>query len=874
MSVHGGNVRELAETLSCREDEIIDFSANINPKGFPSWLREEVSRSISSLVQYPDRKQEHFIKAVSKYHSVSGEMILGANGAGELIDLIPRVIKPGLVLIPVPSYGEYERSCRAFKTEQLVLKEENNFLLDSDLLSRKLLNSPGKKLVFIGQPNNPTGTLTNPGIIVSLAEKHGDTFFCIDESFADFIPGYISPAESITKNIPENIIIIRSMTKFYAVPGLRLGYCIASPEFIVKIKDLQPPWPVNTLALNVGERALQDEGYHTETVTMTEKLRTGLIDGLVRFPWLKVFQSRVNFLLVKTLTDTPAVKELLSFLLKKRIAVRDCSSFKGLDDSFFRIAVRKKKENRALLDALKAFARDAGLAVLEDSSSQRRTVRRTGTSKTPALMIQGTSSNAGKSLITAGLCRILRQEGVRVAPFKAQNMALNSAVTPNGREIGRAQALQARAAGIAPDVRMNPLLLKPTNERGSEVILSGLPAGFITSENWKEVKTRAKKVVEESYDSLSSDYDAIILEGAGSPAEINLKEGDIVNMKMARYAEAPVLIVGDIDRGGVYASFIGTMEVFEEWERNLVKGFIVNKFRGDAELLESAHEYIKKRTGIPVVGVVPYMEKIQLPEEDSVSFKEPVYSASPDKLDHELTIGVFDLPFISNFTDLDPLAQEAEVFVKILKDPGDITDDLDALIIPGSKNVIRDLDFLVSRGFVSALTEVMLKTGISVIGICGGFQMLGKKIIDPDHIESGKETARGMGLLDIETVFYKTKQLREIETVHYPSGLSVRGYEIHHGISKITGAKLILGSKEHLLGASTSDGSIWGTYLHGIFDNDRFRRWFLNTLREKKGLKKKDAVTHLYDPDSELDKLAEILKTHLDMDYLKKIMNL
>jgi len=629
---------------------------------------------------------------------------------------------------------------------------------------------------------------------------------------------------------------------------------------------------VNTLALNVGERALLDERYQTETVTVTGKLRTGLIDGLVRFPWLKVFPSRANFLLIKTLNDTPAVKELLDFLLKKRIAVRDCSSFKGLDSSFFRIAVRKEKENLVLLEALKAFARDAGFAMPKDSSPQRLISRRTA--KTPALMIQGTSSNAGKSLITAGLCRILRQEGIRVAPFKAQNMALNSAVTPNGREIGRAQALQARAAGIPPDVRMNPLLLKPTNDRGSEVILSGLPAGFITSENWKEVKTRAKKVVEESYDSLSSEYDAIILEGAGSPGEINLKEGDIVNMKMARYAEAPVLIVGDIDRGGVYASFIGTMEVFEEWERNLVKGFIVNKFRGDEGLLKSAHEYLKKRTGIPVVGVVPYMKKIQLPEEDSVSFKEPVYSASSDNQDHELTIGVFDLPYISNFTDLDPLNQEAEVLVKILKSTGDITADLDAIIIPGSKNVIRDLDFLVSHGFIPALTEMMLKTDISIIGICGGFQMLGKKIIDPDHIESEKETAGGMGLLGIETIFYNTKQLKEVETVHYPSGLPVRGYEIHHGISKITGAKLILGSREHLLGASTFDGSIWGTYLHGIFDNDRFRRWFLNTLREKKGLEKKDAVTHLYNPDTELDRLAGILKVHLDMDYLKKIMGL
>ncbi len=871
MSIHGGNIRELADSLSCGEDEIIDFSANINPLGFPPWLREEVSRNISSLTRYPDRNQKNFIQAVSNYHGINKKLILGGNGAGELIDLIPRAVNPDYVIIPVPSYTEYVRSCREFRIEEILLKAENSFQLDTDTLSRRLLNKPGKKLVFIGQPNNPTGTLTDSDLIISLAKKHRNTFFCIDESFADFLSDYSSPVKKIIKENLENLIIIRSMTKFYAIPGLRLGYCVSSQSFIEKLKNIQPPWSVNTLALNVGERALQDERYRINTIRNTEKLRIDFLKNLQQFRWLKIFPPGGNFILIKILNDTLDIKVLSSFLLNKHIAVRNCSSFQGLDSSYFRIAVRTEKENRILLEALKEFEQNTYLYQIQHRKKDHNSNKN---SKTPALMIQGTSSNAGKSIITAGLCRIFYQEGIKVTPFKAQNMSLNSAVTPGGLEIGRAQALQARAAGITPDVRMNPLLLKPTHEKGSEIILSGLPSGFITSGNWKEAKIKAEKTVKESYTSLSSEYDAVILEGAGSPGEINLKDGDIVNMKMAGYAGAPVIIVGDIDRGGVYAAFIGTMEVFEEWERNLVKGFIVNKFRGDPDLLDSAHEYLLHRTGIPVVGTVPYMKDIKLPEEDSVSFKELISSVLSGSEKSDLSIGVIDLPSISNFTDIDPLNQESEVYVKIIRDAAGITEDLDAVIIPGSKNVIKDMDFLKSRGFASILKTVVSKRDVNIIGICGGFQMLGEKITDPNHVEAEETSAPGLKLLGIETTFYRTKRLKEVKAVHHPSGLSVKGYEIHHGISRITNAELILGDKEHLLGASSPDGTVWGTYLHGIFDDNDFRRWFLNSLREKKGLDKKNSVTRSYDLDSELDNLAEILKTHIDIGYLKRLMGI
>ena len=495
-------------------------------------------------------------------------------------------------------------------------------------------------------------------------------------------------------------------------------------------------------------------------------------------------------------------------------------------------------------------------------------------------MIQGTASNAGKSIITAGLCRIFYQDGYSVAPFKAQNMSNNSAVTLEGKEIGRAQALQARACNINPDVRMNPVLLKPSSDKKSQVILNGLPTGNITVKNWKDFKKKARTVVEENYDSLASEYEVIIIEGAGSPAEVNLKENDIVNMGMARYANAPVIIIGDIDRGGVYASFIGTMVIFEEWERNLVKGFIVNKFRGDETLLKSAHDYLSEYTGKPVLGTVPYIQDLNLPEEDSVSFKDGSYFNSVNSEQNSpsvIKIGIIDLPYISNFTDMDPLIQEQDVEINLIKTPEDLNTKFDCIIIPGSKNTSSDLEWIIKKGFSKKL-NIIKETGITIVGICGGFQMMGKLILDPGYVElsreSNKKTIYGLGIIDIETTFYSKKQLAKKELIHTPSGCLVRGYEIHHGISRLKEGKVIIESKEGLLAASSSNGKVWGTYLHGIFDADEFRHWFLNKLRKDKGIQISNKLPSIYDIDGSLDKLADVLRKSLDIDRIKSIMGL
>ncbi|MCK4541086.1 MAG: cobyric acid synthase, partial [Spirochaetales bacterium] len=605
--------------------------------------------------------------------------------------------------------------------------------------------------------------------------------------------------------------------------------------------------------------------------------RQDLREKLGAFTHLKVYPGKANFLLCKITDSGMKARELQKHLFGEKIAIRLCDDFIGLDKSFFRIAIRTEEENQLLLDGMEKFLsksliRESNTAFTHSLNTRPLKLHREN--RTPALMIQGTSSNAGKSLLVAGLCRVLLREGYAVAPFKAQNMSLNSAVTIDGREIGRAQALQAQACRIQPDVRMNPLLLKPTSDNGSQIILAGLPAGHVTSANWGETKDKAKRIVRASYDSLSSEYDIVILEGAGSPGEVNLKKHDIVNMVMAGYAKAPVLIAGDIDRGGVYASFIGTLAVFEEWERNLVKGFIVNKFRGDQNLLRPAHEYLFNFTGKPVVGVVPYIRDLELPEEDSVSFKEIPSGNRVGAGKTELSIGVIDLPHISNFTDIDPLRQEPEVKISLIRKVEELDGSHDALIIPGSKSVLSDLDFLSKRGFVGRIRDLHNKNKTRIVGICGGGQILGKEIRDTADIESKTPFMPGIGLLGIETIFLKEKVLKRRRAIHKPSGIEVGGYEIHHGVSKLISGKVAIEDEGDLLGVEDSSGRVLGTYLHGIFDDDYFRRWFLNQLRLDKRLSPVKEPVSVFDVDSALNRLADILKESLDIPFIKSVIGL
>ena len=498
--------------------------------------------------------------------------------------------------------------------------------------------------------------------------------------------------------------------------------------------------------------------------------------------------------------------------------------------------------------------------------------------KAKTLMVQGTASSAGKSIIATALCRILAQDGYAVCPFKAQNMALNSFVTTEGGEIGRSQAVQAEAAGIEPSVHMNPVLLKPEADARSQVIVLGKVAYTTTAGQYYRHTGDLLKTIETSLNHLRTMYDTIVIEGAGSPAEINLKRDEIVNMRIAKLAGAPVLLVADIDRGGVFASLVGTMELLDATERNCVKGFVINKFRGDVKLLQGGLDFLEQKTGVPVLGVIPYFRDIAIAQEDSVYLDDRAESGS----DNDLDIAVIRLPHISNYDDFDPLEWDG-CRVRYVSDKNDLGRP-DMMILPGTKSTISDLIYLNDSGLAASIVQ-LARTETSVIGICGGYQMLGRSILDPALVESDKESIEGLGLLDVVTTFVEQKSTVQVKaTVSANHGLlaglkgqQIEGYEIHMGQTVgdgSTGAFHVQqtpsGASDYADGIVSDDGMVLGTYIHGIFNSAPFRLGLLNTLRRKRGLPAR--TQQRMSKDEQYDKLASLVRDNLDMKKVYRLM--
>jgi adenosylcobyric acid synthase len=499
--------------------------------------------------------------------------------------------------------------------------------------------------------------------------------------------------------------------------------------------------------------------------------------------------------------------------------------------------------------------------------------------KSKTIMIQGTASSVGKSIIVAALCRIFRQDGYRVAPFKAQNMALNSYVTAGGGEIGRAQVVQAEAAGIAPTVDMNPVLLKPTTDTGCQVIVLGKVAGTISARDYYQYTPTLLKTVTEALERLRTAYDIIVIEGAGSPAEINLKDQEIVNMRIAKMSGSPVLLVGDIDKGGVFASLVGTLELLDEDERRYFKGLIINKFRGDVTLLKPAIDFVEKRTGLPMLGVVPYFRDIRIAQEDSVYLDERVETSPAGDLD----IAVMRLPHISNYDDFDPLEEDG-CTVHYVTQRFELGNP-HLIILPGTKSTIADLAYLRHSG-LAPIILAKAKTGTPVVGICGGYQMLGQKILDPHKVESSETEVAGLGLLDAVTEFIPEKSTSQVRAqvisdlglLSGAKGLEVAGYEIHMGQTvsrEKTSAFRITetpqGAADYSDGGHNEKGTILGSYMHGLFHNDDFRHVFLNNLRKHWGLSESASSTASA-KDQQYDKLADLIRRNLDIPRIYRIM--
>jgi adenosylcobyric acid synthase len=536
-----------------------------------------------------------------------------------------------------------------------------------------------------------------------------------------------------------------------------------------------------------------------------------------------------------------------------------------------------------------------------------------------AIMVQGTGSDVGKSILVCALCRIFRQEGLKVAPFKAQNMSNNSYVTVDGREMGRAQVAQAEAAGILPEAEMNPILLKPSGNNGSQIITMGRPLRHMTAHEYYENKDSMLEIAKKAYETLSSTYDVIVIEGAGSPAEINIKDNDIVNMKIAEIADAPVILVTDIEKGGSFAWIVGTLELLNNDERDRVMGVIINKFRGDLSILESGIDMLEERIKKPVLGVLPYFTDIDIDDEDSMSLdkrnkkqntgRETVLH-SPDKWrrgqegtkdtkekpkleletgdkeqENQIDVVIIRLPRISNFTDFDILIREKNISVRFVEDARSIGNP-DLIIVPGTKNTIGDLESIKENGIADAVIK-LANSGTMVIGICGGYQMLGKVILDPENAESKTLETDGLGLIDVSTLFRMQKNTHQVKASFHDRGSDIfkslnanseiAGYEIHMGETVLlNGAapflKITERSDEEVSmddGAVSNDGNVIGSYLHGIFDNDEFRLGLINRLRESKGLSPMLAEElSSVDKERQYDKLADWFREHINMDLI------
>ena len=495
------------------------------------------------------------------------------------------------------------------------------------------------------------------------------------------------------------------------------------------------------------------------------------------------------------------------------------------------------------------------------------------------LMIQGTSSSVGKSLLTAALCRCFARQGMRAAPFKAQNMSNNAAVCADGAEIGRAQAVQAAAAGIEPTADMNPILLKPEADSRSQVIVLGKHWRTLQAGSYYRRKDELWPIVTAALDRLRSAYDLVVIEGAGSPAELNLRNFDIVNMAVARHARAPVLLVGDIDRGGVFAQLLGTLWLLRPEERTLVRGLVVNKFRGDPALFTDGVQLLQQRAGVPVLGVVPYLPNLAVPEEDAVALETTSHTV-PAGID----IAVIKLPHIANFDDFDPLRSETGVGVRYVQSPASLGNP-HAVILPGTKSTIGDLAWLRTQGLAAAISALAAH-GTSIVGICGGYQMLGRVIRDSLHVESGQDEAQGLGLLPVDTQFETSKATLQTRArvlvgpgwIRAAAGEEVDGYEIHMGrtsgglpwLETICPNTATAGRTD---GTMSGDGRIWGCYLHGIFANPRLRRHWIASLRATANAKAEvggeSGITMLH---RALDRLADAVESALDMQRLSAII--
>ncbi len=839
---HGGRLREARAKFG--DLAFLDFSVNTNAFWHPPAMLPAVPLS-EAITHYPEADAHSVGTLLSDVYEVPVEQLLPTAGAIEGLYLATRLFAGKRALLLVPCFADYARACAAAGLET----ETHSLLPDPPDLATFVELSQKADVVVLGNPNNPTGRLVSglDEIIAHPALAH--VHWIVDEAFIEVVEG--ADRHSLLAKISaySNVLVLRALTKSWSVPGLRIGFlATANVAWMAKLREMQPPWPLSGIAeawakahlnrstLSAVRKSLESLAHERERLSL----------ALAALPGLAVLPSDANFLMVHApAKDTAALADALG---RKGILIRVCNDFQGISATeYFRVAVRASKENDRLVDALEGVLR---------GDFRKGKPRRQKTMRT--ISVLGTSSNSGKSWVATALCAWLRRRGVRVAPFKAQNMSNNSAVTFDGGEIGRAQAVQAEACGLAPSVRMNPILLKPSGKTGSQLVVLGQARGHLKAHDYYQSIESLWPVVTESLEYWHSRCDALILEGAGSPVELNLMRRDLVNLRPACYLDGRWVLVADIERGGVFAQAAGTWSLIPAADRVRCSGLIVNKFRGDLSLFADAGEYFAPHFGAPFLGTLPYVGYLQPENEDSLS-EDPASRKTGDPI-HWIRF-----PQVSNSQDSHPWQLDEGVRVEWVEEPASL-DAARVVVLPGSKNTLADLAWLRASGMAEAVLAARQR-GALIVGICGGFQMLGNSLSDPDGVAGERGEVRGLGLIPADTVFISQKEVRTVNVSF--EGENWEAYEIHMG--RTTSAA---GSRG-LLTVSDENGSrdegvncngVWGTYLHGLFESGRMR----SAIARAGGLAAHipSGVAFRTQRETLYNGMADLLEEHLNLEDL------
>jgi adenosylcobyric acid synthase len=876
---HGGDGLAVARALGLDPDDVLDLSVTCNPLA-PD-LRAEAMRAVArgALARYPlpealRRLEERLAVALG----VPAELVVATAGGASAIAIVAQALGAGRV--EEPEFSLYRRHLQALGA------------------------SLGEGPRWRSNPRNPTGELAAP-------DEHAGVW---DEAFYPLAAGQWTRGD-----VARGSVVVGSLTKTFACPGLRIGYAVAPDERLaMRLRALRPAWPLGGLECWLGPWLL-DRVDLARTVARLHELRAALVALLERVglvteahaaPWVLVH-------------DVPGLRQALA---RRGVVVRDLSSF-GMHGSV-RIAVPDERGLERLEQALEALGWSAsgerrvpvgGPEARAERSRRGRRSRIRG-----ALVVVGTGSDVGKSVVVAGLCRLLARRGVRVAPFKAQNMSLNAAVGSDGLELARAQAAQAAAAGVEPECRMNPILLKPTGPRRSQVVLLGRPIGELDWRAYELAKPGLEAVVHETLDELRRRFDVVVIEGAGGAAEVNLLDGDLANLPLAARARVPALLVADVDRGGMLASVVGTHALLPEELRRWLRGFLVNKLRGDAALLAPGIELVERRTGLRCIGTLPFLDGLPLDAEDTVALLaagglaryargapvgEPPIDAGdadgrvasigygcdptphPTMVDVALDVAVVAVPRIANATDVEPLGLEPTVAVRLVRRAEELGSP-DLVVLPGSKATLDDLAWLRASGLADALGRLSARPdGPAILGICGGYQMLGRLL--EDGVESSTRTVEGLGWLPVCTRFMPSKLTRQVRVaVRLPSGdgalvrLQAVGYEIRHGrvavdpeatrcsdlVAFVEPASPAVGAGE-ALGVADFERGVLGTSVHGLLEADEVRAALLAWVARRRGREAPPAGRSFVEARwSRLEAVADAIEQHVDLDALFELV--